>query len=95
MDYEEARKQKLEALKKQEAEAEAKIGAIVRSLLSDEARTRLNNVRLVNTELYLKAVQAILYLQNARQLQGKVSEQDLKQLLGKMGERKEIKITRK
>jgi len=99
MDYEELKRQKLEDLKKrqeeEQVEAEAKIGSAVRSLLSEPARTRLNNVRLVNKELYLRAVQAILYLQRAGQLQGRLEESDLKLLLDRMRNKREIKIKRK
>ena len=61
-------------------EAEAKIASVLRGLLTETARTRLNNVKLVNRELYLKAVQAILYLANAGQLQGKLGEEELRSL---------------
>ena len=101
MDYEEIKGQKMEEMKKRQREeemqemAEAKIALAIRSLLSEEARNRLNNVKVVNKQLYLKAVQAILYLQRAGQLQGKIEEQELKMLLEKLRNKKEIKITRK
>jgi len=101
MNYEEARKEKLEELKKRQmeeqelAEAEAKINATVKSMLSEEARVRLNNVRLVNHQLYLKAVQLLLYLQRSGNLQGKVSEEEVKKVLERLSSKKEIKIRRK
>ena len=101
MDYEEIKRQKMEELKTRQIEeemqerTEAKIALVIRSLLSEEARNRLNNVKIVNQQLYLKTVQSILYLQNAGQLQGKVGEQELKMLLEKLRNKKEIKITRK
>ena len=101
MDYDELKKQSLEEHKKRQmeeqalAETEARIDSAVRGLLSEEARTRLNNVRLVNKDLYLKAVQIILYLQKAGQLQGKVEEEQLKQLLDKVSQKREINIRRK
>ena len=97
MDYEEMKKKKMEELQKRqlEEEAEIKISSMLRSLLDEEARTRLGNVKLVNKELYLKAVQAIFYLQRAGQLQGKIGEEELKQLLDKMRSKKEIVIKRK
>jgi len=101
MDLEEAKKQKLQELRKKQleeqaqAEAEAKISLAVKSLLEEQARTRLNNVKLVNKELYFKAVQAILYLQRAGQLQGKLSEDALKNLLDRLRDKREIKIKRK
>ena len=101
MDYDELGKQRLEELRKRQLEeqavleAEAKINSAVRSLLTEEARTRLNNVRLVNKEQYLKVAQVILYLQKAGQLQGKIGEEELKQLLDRMSSKREIKIRRK
>lgn len=101
MKYDEIKEQRMEELKKRQLEeerqeeTEAKIALITRSLLSDEARNRLNNVKIVNQQLYLKTVQSILYLQNAGQLQGKIEEQELKMLLEKLRNKKEIKITRK
>ena len=101
MEYEEIKRQKMEELKKRQLdeemqeETEAKIALITRTLLTEEARNRLNNVKIVNKPLYLKTVQSILYLQNAGQVQGKIGEQELKMLLEKLRNKKEIKITRK
>lgn len=101
MEAEEFKKRKLEELKKRQAEeemreeAESKIDFAVRNLLSEAARTRLSNVRLVNNELYLKAAQVILYLANDGQLQGRLEEPELKLLLEKLRNKREIKITRK
>jgi len=101
MDYEETRNQKIQEIQKRQmeeqkqAENEARISTAIRGLLTEEARTRLNNVKLVNKEAYLKAVQVILYLEKAGQLEGKVDENQLKQLLDKISSKKEIKIRRK
>ena len=101
MEYDEIKGQRMEELKKRQLEeerqeeTEAKIALIIRSLLTDEARNRLNNVKIVNQQLYLKTVQTILYFQNAGQLQGKMDEEELKMLLEKLRNKKEIKITRK
>jgi len=101
MDYEEMKRKKLEELqekKEEEArvlEAEAKIASLAKNLLTEEARARLNNVGLVNKELYLKTVQAVLYLQRAGQLQGKLGEKEVKALLEKLSNKREITIKRK
>jgi DNA-binding TFAR19-related protein (PDSD5 family) len=97
MDYEEMKKRKMEALQKRqlEEEAEAKISSMLRTLLDEKARIRLGNVKLVNKELYLKAVQAILYLQRAGQMQEKLGEEEVKALLEKMNVKREITIKRK
>jgi len=97
MDYEEMKKRKMEELQQRqmEEEAEAKISSMLRSLLDDKARERLGNVKLVNKALYMKAVQAILYLQRAGQLQGKLGEEEVRALLEKLGVKREITIKRK
>lgn len=104
-DYEELKQKKIEELKRryadqQEAEekrleAEMQISSILRTLLSEGARTRLNNVKLVNRELYIKAAQAIIYLYQSGNFNGKMSEDNLKELLQKLSMRKETKIRRK
>jgi len=101
MENDEIKRQRMEELKKRQLEeekqeeTEAKIALIIRSLLTDEARNRLNNVKIVNQQLYLKTVQTILYFQNGGQLKEKIGEEELKMLLEKLRNKKEIKITRK
>lgn len=97
MDYEELKRRKTEALEKRqmEEESEARISSMLRGVLTEEARARLGNVRLVNKELYLKAVQAVIYLQRAGQLQEKVGEEELKELLERLRSKREITIKRK
>lgn len=94
---EELRKQYLERTEAEEKQlqAEQELQAIVRKLLDDGARTRLNNVKLVNRELYLRATQAIIYLYQAGQLKERIDEEQLKQLLGKLAGKKDIRIKRK
>ena len=101
MNEEEARQQKLEALKKRyderqkETELEQQLNQVVRTLLTEEAKARLNNVKLVNKELYMKTVQAIVYLKNAGKISGKLSEEQLKALLETLRNKREISIKRK
>lgn len=101
MDYEEIKRQKLEELQRRKEEeqammeAEEKIGSAAKALLTEEARARLTNVGLVNKELYLRTLQAVLYLQRAGQLQRKVGEKEIKVLLEKLRNKREIQIKRK
>lgn len=101
MEYDEIEGQRMEELKKRQLEeekqeeTEAKIALVIRSLLTDEAKNRLNNVKIVNQQLYLKTVQTILYFQKERQLKEKIDEEKLKMLLEQLRNKKEIKITRK
>ncbi|AJF60626.1 MAG: hypothetical protein J4224_03790 [Candidatus Diapherotrites archaeon] len=86
------RKQKEEQKRLQ---AEMQLNSMVKSVLTEEARERLNNVRLVNKELYLNAVQAILYHARSGNIEGKLSEEQLKQVLAQLGSKKDFKIKRK
>jgi len=100
-DAEEIRQDKMEGLKKQqeqqqaEAEVEQKLEAMIRQVLTEEARQRLGNVKIANRELYYKTVQTVLYLFKAGQIKGKLGEEELKALLQKLGEKREISIKRK
>ena len=105
-ELEELREQRLTELSKQKAqqkkleqkqlEAEQQLEAAVKPLLSIEARERLNNVRLVNKELYLSVLQTVLLLKQKRQFDGILSGNEIKMLLEKFAEQKrETKITRK
>lgn len=76
----------------QQAKVDAQISALMRQLLTDDARQRLNNVKLVNKDLHLKVVQVIVQLAQAGRLQGRVAEDQLKMLLDKFSEKREIKI---
>lgn len=102
---ESVRAKQLETLKKQvfeqqqaqeqAARAEAQLDETLRFLLSTEAKERLSNVRLANKTLYLKTAQTLLMLYKSGQLNEKISGEQIKQLLEKLSERRETKITRK
>ncbi len=101
-ELDEIKQRKMEELKKKyeqqqemERRAEEQMDSLMRQLLSEKAKARLGNVRMVNKELYFKAVQAIIYLYKAGQIKGKLDGEQLKELLKKLAERKEIKIKRK
>ena len=100
-EFEEIKKRKMEELKKQqtqqqaEVEAEQKLDAIARKTLTEDAKARLGNVKLVNQEAYLNAIQAIVYLFNSGQVQGKIDDAQLKVLLKKITGKKEMIIRRK
>jgi programmed cell death protein 5 len=94
----------LEAMRRQIAQQQAQQEAdqaqeqldnVLRFLLEPEAKQRLANVRIANKPLYLKTAQALLMLYKAGQVNGKVSDAELKQLLEKLSEKREPKITRK
>lgn len=101
-ELDEIKQRKMEEIKKKYEEQQAalqqeqQLDAIVRQILTEKAKARLGNVKLVNRELYLNAVRAIIYLYNAGQISSKIDEPQLKILLKKLsGEKREIKIKRK
>jgi DNA-binding TFAR19-related protein (PDSD5 family) len=73
-------------------ELENQIDRALKLILSEEAKSRLYNVRLVNRELYLKTAQSLIYLYKTGKINGKISEAELKSLLEKLSEKKEINI---
>lgn len=81
--------------KQQEFEAEQKLNEITNAVLTDSARNRLNNVKLVNKGLYLNTLQYIILLYRSGRVSGKIDEPYLLSLLKKFSQTKEIKITRK
>lgn len=74
---------------------EQQLDALLTKVLTPEARTRLNNVRLVNPEKYLQAGQTLVSLLQQGRIQGKVDEETLRALLAQLASKKEMKITRK
>ena len=68
---------------------------LMRQLLTDEAKTRVNNIKLVNKELYLTVAQSLLYLQKSGEINGKLGDFELKNLLERLSQKREIKIKRK
>ncbi len=104
-EYEELKAQKQEELKQkfanqkhdQEKEQEAyqQLDATLRKILEPDAKVRLSNVRLVNQEAYLKTSQALLYLYQQGQIKKKITDIELKQLLGRVTAKKETTIKRK
>jgi programmed cell death protein 5 len=107
MDLEQLRKKRSEELqqmiaKQKEEEEKAKaieqqLEMVLRQVLSQEAKNRLANVKMVNKELYFLASRQLIQLFNRGELQGKVSEGELKKLLARLSSltKKEIKIKRK
>lgn len=107
MDLEEAKKQRMEELKKKyseqeterqkAAEVEAQISLLLKQVLDEKAMERLSNVKLVKKELYLLAAQNLIYLAKKGEIEGKLNDSQLKQLLERLsaGTKKEIRIKRK
>ncbi len=106
MNEEEWRAQREQELKKSSTDsnqseenrmaAERQLDTLLTSLLTPEAKTRLANIRLVNQEKYLQVAQALLSLAKQGRIQGKITEDQVKQLLTQISTKKrDITITRK
>ena len=95
------KQKKMEEMKRQlenqqrQMDAEMQLDSALKRVLTDDARERLNNVKLVNREVYMKAAQAIIYFANNSKVQGKLSDSEVKMLLQKLTQKKEINIRRK
>ncbi len=91
MNEEEWREQRVaelrEKMEKQQSEEENRhqmarqLDAILNTLLTPEAKTRLTNVRLVDNEKYLQVAQALVVMARQGKIMGKITDEQLKQLL--------------
>lgn len=86
-------RQKEEEMKR--ADTEKQLQSMLRKFMDEEARQRLSNVRLVNQELYSKAIQAIMSMAQRGYLTEKLNEEQLKAVLGQLKNEREISIKRK
>ena len=90
------RKKMAEAYQQAQARAqqEEQLRSALATLLEPAAYERLMLVKMSSPELFSRAVQAISYLQQARQLKGRLNEEQLRALLAKLaGARREGSIT--
>lgn len=86
---------KQQETQQQEYERESQMQSMLKRYLDEEARQRLNNVKLVNKELYTKAFKAIMMMMQRGYVQGKLNEVQVKEILMNLKEDREFKITRK
>jgi len=103
-DTDEPKKRKMEELKQyyeaqkelmKQLEAERQINVLLRKLLTPEAKERLKNVRLVNQDLYYKAIQSIVALAQAGRLKERLTAEQIKKLLLTLSSKKRTRIIRK
>lgn len=79
-----------------QAALQRQINVLLSTALDSSARERLSNVRLVNPELYLKAIQAIAVWQQQSKNKKTLTESDVKNLLLRLKpEKKAFSMTRK
>jgi programmed cell death protein 5 len=71
--------EKLNELERQLRQVEFKV-------LEPRARTRLNNVKLINKERYIQAMQVILGFYNQGKLKNKINDEEMKALLQQLAQ---------
>lgn len=103
-ELEKIKKQKLQQLKEQresseeqeEEQFEAQKKAILRKLMTPEARERLGRVRIARPEIAENIESQIIMLAQRGAIQGKITDETLKSLLKKItGKKKDINIKRR
>ena len=72
--------------------AEAALKTSLKHLVDSEAYERLMNVRISSPQLFEQVASMLVYLARNNQLNGKLSDEKLRQLLAKLTERKETGI---
>ena len=93
-----AQAQQQEAVQRQQEELEAQKNAIMRKILSPEARTRLENIRMVRAEFAQQVELQMIQLAQSGQfaragIKLPMSDNDFKKILQKLqGKKKDIKI---
>lgn len=105
-DIEDIKKEKIEQMKKgaedsegqerAEKQAEAQKKAILRKVMTSDARERLGRVKIARPEIAKKIEQQIVMLAQRGSVQGKIDDETLKKLLKKLtDEGKDINIKRR
>ena len=101
-ELEELRRRKLEEYQRRIAEAyererekkeiEERKQAILRRILTPEARSRLENIRLVKPELAEQLEMYLIQLASAGRIKGVLDEEDIKKILKSITSTQETKI---
>lgn len=75
-------------------EAAKRTEAFLRKVLTPEAKTRLNTAKIANKQNYSRVIQTLVALHNQGRLQGKLDEEDVKELLSMGSAKREFNIRR-
>jgi len=73
-----------EAVEAQRQQAEAQKKAVLRQHLTDDARKRLNTVKMSKPEVGEKVEQQLVALAQSGRVQGKIDDEKMKQLLSEL-----------
>jgi programmed cell death protein 5 len=83
-----------QAQEQQIAEAQAQKEALLRQILTPEARARLTNIRMVKPQLAEQIEMQLIQLASSGRLKGQVTDEQLKGLLQQLqGQERERKIS--
>ena len=83
-----------QAAEQQAAEVQAQKEAILRQILTPEARSRLTNIRMVKPQLAEQIEMQLIQLAGSGRLKGRVTDEQLKGLLQQLqGRERERKVT--
>ncbi|MFA4982638.1 MAG: DNA-binding protein [Candidatus Micrarchaeia archaeon] len=91
-DSQQAQQQSLQQKRMQQLQLEMQKKELLRRMLSDEAYSRMMNVRMSSPELYEKVVSSLAYIAQSGKARGKFSDGQIHSLLVKMTSRPETKI---
>ena len=82
-----------EMAEERQKEAEAQKEAILRQILTPEARSRLTNIRLVKPQLAEQIEMQLIQLAGSGRLRNRISDEQLKSLLKQLqGKERETKV---
>ena len=76
----------------QQMQAEAQKKELLRRMLSDEAYSRMMNVRLSSPELYERVVASLAYVAQSGKAMGRIEDSQLYSLLQKLTQKRETSI---
>ena len=83
-----------QAAEEQQAEVEAQKEAILRQILTPEARSRLTNIKMVKPQLAEQIEMQLIQLAGSGRLKGRITDEQLKSLLKQLqGRERERKIS--
>jgi len=82
-------------LQNEKAQAEEAIKRIIMTIMDEKARERMNNLRITRPEIYINLGLYLAQLAQSGQLQSRITDEQLVQILRKVSEKKDTKITRK
>ncbi|AOL16035.1 DNA-binding protein [Sulfolobus sp. A20] len=77
---------RMEEERKRKAEVEAQKEALLRAILTSEARLRLNNVKLVKPELAESLENQLIALAQSGRIKVPITDEELKQILAQISE---------